>query len=376
MKIDRNIYQHIIKRLIPNKVVILMGARRVGKTFLMKELQKNLGFNTLFLNAEDTNTLSVLEDRSISNYKALLKGVELLIIDEAQVIPDIGKKLKLMIDEIEGIRILVTGSSAFDLLNRAGEPLTGRSFVLNLYPFTQKELINFENPIQTKENLDKRLIYGGYPEIIKIDDEDMQKEYLLNIVNAYLLKDILSIDGIRNSSVMMDLLKLLAHQVGSEVAYDELGRQLGISKNTVEKYLNLLEKVFVIFKVGSYSKNLRKEIRKSKKFYFYDNGILNAIISAFSPFSLRNDKGKLWENYLISERIKFNNNFMVKKNYYFWRTYDQQEIDFIEEYNQELSAFEFKWKKTIAKKPVVWEKGYPRASFQTINRENYLEFIC
>jgi hypothetical protein len=373
--IHRLLQKVITENLTSNKVCMLLGARRVGKTVLIKEIQKSFQRNVMYLNAEDIPTQQVLMERSIFNYQRLLSGVDLLIIDEAQTIKDIGKILKLIADEVENIKILVTGSSAFDLLNLTGEPLTGRMKVFYLYPFSQSELSSSENVIRIKQSLEEKLIYGVYPEVYLYNSYDEKKQYLYNLVNSYLLKDILALDGLRNTSKMFDLLKLLSFQVGKEVVYDELAKQSQLSKNTVEKYIELLSKAFVVFKLGGFSKNLRKEIRKANKWYFYDNGIRNTLISNFNPLSLRTDTGELWENYIISERMKKNSYNQQNVNYYFWRTYDQQEIDFLEEYDENLKATEIKWKSKEVKVPKAFKDAYPEAKFQVINPMNYLDWI-
>lgn len=373
--IHRLLQKVITENLTSNKVCMLLGARRVGKTVLIKEIQKSFQRNVMYLNAEDIPTQQVLMERSIFNYQRLLSGVDLLIIDEAQTIKDIGKILKLIADEVENIKILVTGSSAFDLLNLTGEPLTGRMKVFYLYPFSQSELSSSENVIRIKQSLEEKLIYGVYPEVYLYNSYDEKKQYLYNLVNSYLLKDILALDGLRNTSKMFDLLKLLSFQVGKEVVYDELAKQSQLSKNTVEKYIELLSKAFVVFKLGGFSKNLRKEIRKANKWYFYDNGIRNTLISNFNPLSLRTDTGELWENYIISERMKRNSYNQQNVNYYFWRTYDQQEIDFLEEYDGNLKATEIKWKSKEVKVPKAFKDAYPEAKFQVINPMNYLDWI-
>lgn len=373
--IKRLLEEKIISNLKPNKVNLLFGARRVGKTFLIKEIIKKVNYKHLLLNGEDFDAQSLLEPQSISNYKRLLNGIELLVIDEAQNIADIGKKLKLIVDEVKNIRIIASGSSSFDLLNKAGEPLVGRSFNYFLFPFSQSELSPYENILETRQRLENRLLYGSYPEIENFELIEDKQNYLREISNAYLLKDILSLDGIKNSSKMAQLLKLLAFQVGSEVSLDELAKSTSLSRNTVEKYLDLLTKVFVIFKIGGYSNNLRKEVSKSHKWYFYDNGIRNQLISNFNPLNLRNDLGQIWENYLISERLKINFYQKQYTKFYFWRTYDKQEIDLIEEHNNKLKAFEFKWGNKTPKAPRAFSTNYPDAEFNVINRENYLDFI-
>jgi uncharacterized protein len=354
---------------------LLYGARRVGKTVLIKEIIKNVKAKCLFLNGEDYDTKVLMEERSISNYSSLLQGYDLLVIDEAQNISEIGQKLKLIVDEIPGIKVLVSGSSSFDLFSQAGEPLVGRSITFQLFPFSQAELKQSENKLETRQNLETRLIYGSYPEPAFFNGIDEKREYLQELVNSYLLKDILSVDGVRNSGKMKDLLQLIAFQIGSEVSFEELGRQLGMNKGTVEKYLDLLSKVFVIFRLKGFSRNLRKEIRKTAKWYFVDNGIRNAVIGNFSPLAIRHDTGFLWENYLLSERIKLNSNGGFSKEHYFWRTYDGQEIDLIETSSDNINAYEFKWGESMGKVPGAFSSAYPDADYQIISRVNYLKFV-
>lgn len=373
--IKRILQDKISERIEPNKAVLLFGARRVGKTVLIRELIKEFKGQSMLLNGEDYDTIALLNERSISNYRHLLEGIDLLAIDEAQNIPEIGSKLKLIVDEVEGIKVIASGSSSFDLLNKAGEPLVGRSTQFHLTPFSQKEISQIENALETRQHLESRLIYGSYPEVVMLESFERKTDYLRDIVGAYLLKDILAIDGLKNSSKMKELLRLIAFQMGSEVSYEELGKQLGMSKNTVEKYLDLLSKVFVVYRLGAYSRNLRKEVVKAGKWYFYDNGIRNAIIGNFTPLSVRQDVGALWENYLISERMKQSYNRNRAKEFYFWRTYDNQEIDLIEESPEGLSAFEFKWGDKKTNVPTSFATAYPEASFKVINKENYQEFV-
>lgn len=358
-----------------NKALLIFGARRVGKTILIRQLMENFDGKILLLNGEDADAINLLENKSIANYRMLLKGVDLLVIDEAQQIPDIGLKIKLMLDEVDGIRIIASGSSSFDLLNKAGEPLVGRSYSYQLSPFSQAEIASHETVLQTKQNVESRLIYGSYPEVVMMDDANQQKMYLKEIVNAYLLKDILQLDGLRSSAKMKDLLTLLAYQCGSEVSLDELGKQLGLSRNTVEKQLDLLTQVFVLYRLKGFSRNLRKEVAKSSKWYFCDNGIRNALIGNFNPLATRSDQGLLWENYLISERIKKSLNEGLDKQFFFWRTYDQQEIDLIELSNEKMEAFEFKWGSKQIKAPNVFLKNYPQATFQVLSPDTYLPFL-
>jgi len=317
-----------------------------------------------------------LAERTVENYKRLLGQKKLLIIDEAQKVPDIGLILKLMVDHIEGIRIIATGSSVFDMTNKLGEPLTGRKYTFFMFPFAQMEFSKYENLVETKARLEERLIYGCYPELTYVESNRDKADYLNEIVNSYLLKDILEIDGIRNSSKMLNLLRLIAFQIGKEVSLDELGRQLGMSRNTVERYLDLLTKVFIVYKLPGFRRNLRSEITKTSRWYFYDNGILNALINNYSPISMRKDIGDLWENYVLAERLKYQHNSGMHVNNYFWRTYQQQEIDWIEEREGKLFATELKWNpRKTAKIPTAWARAYPDSNFEVIAPDNYLGWI-
>lgn len=373
--VKRSLQDKIMARMAPGKAILIFGARRVGKTVLMRQIVEACPGRTMMLNGEDYDALALLENRSVFNYRHLLEGVDLLAIDEAQNIPQIGSVLKLIVDEIPSVSVLASGSSSFDLLNKAGEPLVGRGTQFLLTPFSQREIAQTETPFETRRNLESRLIYGSYPEVVLMDNFERKVDYLRDIVGAYLLKDILAMDGLKNAAKMRDLLRLVAFQVGSEVSFEELGKQLGMSKTTVEKYLDLLEKVFVIYRLGAFSRNLRKEVSKAGKWYFYDNGVRNAIIGAFSPLAVRQDVGALWENYLIGERRKASFNEHLHKEFYFWRTYDRQEIDLVEEVSGELTALEFKWGDKNPLPPKAFQEAYPHASFRVVNRENYLSFI-
>ncbi len=373
--LDRILTKRIKGKLISNKVNLLFGARRVGKTVLIRQIVRDFEGRVMVMNGEDESSVALLGEKSISNYQGLLKEIDLLVIDEAQNIPGIGEKLKLMVDEIDQIRIIASGSSSFDLNNKAGEPLVGRSFTHLLFPFSQEELSTSENQLETRRKLDSRLIYGSYPEVEYMNNNAEKSEYLKELVNSYLLKDILTIEGIRNAGKMKELLRLIAFQTGNEVSYDELGRQLAMSKNTVEKYLDLLSKVFIIYRLGAFSRNLRKEVTKAGKWYFYDNGIRNALISNFNPISLRDDAGKLWESYLISECMKTKYFNRQSIEYYFWRTFDGQEIDLIIECDGKISAIEFKYSEKKLKAPRAFIEAYPGTSFVQVHRENYLSWL-
>ena len=380
MEFNRYLFPILLEHLVPNKVNLIFGTRRVGKTYLIHQLLAHTGFRTLVLAGEDIDTQQLLAPRSIANYRRLLEDIDLLIIDEAQEIPDIGPILKLIVDHITPLRIIVTGSSAFDLANLSGEPLTGRAFTHQLYPLAQRELSLYENRLETRQRLDDRLIYGSYPELFQLPTNSRREQYLTNLVNAYLLKDILAFEGVRNAAKIKDLLRLIAFQVGKEVSMEEIGRQLQMSKNTVGKYIDLFTKVFILVRVGGFSRNLRREVTKTTRLFFTDTGIRNALIGDFRPLSLRTDTGELWENYLIAERLKTIQAQQRLVTFYFWRTYDQQEIDWLELENGQLRAYEFKWSAnpvTLArvKAPKAFADNYPDASFEVIHRDNYLDFI-
>ena len=374
--IARSIEKEFYKVLQPNKVLILLGARRVGKTELLKSQIEKLKEPYLLLNGEDAATVSVLNNRTVENYKRLLGEVRFLVIDEAQTIPEIGKILKLMIDEIKGLKIIATGSSVFDLENELGEPLTGRDITVKLFPLSQMELSTQENLIETRGRLEERLILGSYPELQQYIGWVDKVKYIDGLVNSYLIRDILAFENLKKPDKIISLLRLIAFQIGNEISLPELGSQLGIDKNTVERYLDLLSKVFVLYKVNAFSRNPRKEISKSSRWYFYDNGIRNALIANVNTLGIRNDQGQLWENYLISERLKYQsyNNMLV--NNYFWRTYSQQEVDWVEERGGKIYGYEFKWNsKKVKGAPAAWRRMYPDAEFITIHQENYLDFI-
>lgn len=376
MYIKRIIAEKIAERMQPNRAVLIFGARRVGKTMLIKQITDGFAGKTMVMNGDDMDIQALLGNSSIANYQRLFSDVELLVIDEAQNIPDIGKKLKLIVDEIPGIKVIASGSSSFDLKNKTGEPLVGRATQFFLTPFSQAEISQTENALDTRRNIETRLIYGSYPDVVLAKSNVLREEYLRDLVDAYLLKDILSIDGLKNSSKMRDLLRLLSYQTGSEVSYDELGRQTGMSRNTVERYLDLLSKVYVIYRIGGFSRNLRKEVAKAGKWYFYDLGVRNAVINNFSPLAIRQDTGAIWENYIISERMKRNYNLRLNHELFFWKTYDRQEIDLVESASDmSLEAFEIKWGDKHPKCPVAFANAYPDATFTVLNRDNYIDYL-
>jgi len=376
MEIHRAIEGRFKKAFRPNKVVLLLGARRTGKTWFLKKMLPKLGTPYMFLNGEDQATQKMLKDRTVANYQGILGEKKVLVIDEAQKIPEIGWILKLMVDEIDGLHIIATGSSVFDLTRRMGEPLTGRKTDIHLYPLAQQEFSTVETRIETYAMLQDRLIFGGYPELLHMPGRDEKVDYLRGMVTSYLLKDILEFDGIRNANKLVDLLRMIAFQTGKEVSHDELSKHLGISKNTVERYLDLLSKVFVIYRIPGFSRNLRKEITRHARWYFVDNGIRNALINNFNPLPMRNDVGALWENYVLTERLKYQSYTGMSSENYFWRTYQQQEIDWIEEREGNLFAYECKWNPTKkVKVPSAWAETYSGAEFRVIKPDAYLDFI-
>ena len=364
----------LAERIREGKVIALFGARRTGKTFLLRQFTRNSAEPVLFLNGEDQDVQRVLANRSAAHYRALLGQCRFLVVDEAQKVSNIGLILKLMVDEIPDLKVIATGSSAFDLNRQFGEPLTGRKTTLRLFPIAEMEWAKQENKLEQEANLRERLVFGNYPELANLPSRSQKQEYLQELVNSYLLKDILELEGIRNSGKIADLLRLVAYQVGNEVSLSELARQIAMDVKTVDKYLDLLEQVFVIFRIRGFSLNLRKEVVKSPKFYFFDNGIRNAVISNLNPLELRQDTGQLWENYMLAERLKFQHYTGMLVNNFFWRTYDGQEIDWVEERNGQLFAYELKWGKKHAKVPAAWKTAYPDAVFQVIHPENFREF--
>lgn len=372
--IERILEDKLIDCLSSNKVVLLLGTRRVGKTFLLQAILKKTDKKVLSLNGEDMDVQELFQRRTAVNYRNIIGDAKLVVIDEAQAIPGIGHALKLMIDTQPQLTILTTGSSSLELVNRSGEPLTGRNIPFMLYPIAQAELK--QNLIEARQHLDERLVYGSYPEVFQLPGHTEKAAYLQQLVQSYLLKDILAYSGIRHSEKINALLRLVAFQSGSEVSYVELSNRLGINRITVENYLDLLSKVFILYKLPAYSTNQRNEISKGAKWYFYDNGIRNAIVNDFRAPDLRNDLGQLWESYILSERIKKMRYAGSLAQFYFWRTYQQQEIDLIEFENGVIRAFEIKYgASTKFKTPSAFRNAYPETEVNVISKENYMKFI-
>ena len=366
-----------LKRLIrPKRAIIIYGPRRCGKTTLLKKFLQGVKEEYLLVNGEDIFVQEYLSSQSITKLKDFIGRHKLLAIDEAQKIPNIGLNLKLIVDNIANLKVIATGSAAFDLYQKVGEPLTGRKITLRLFPLAQMELSGTEDLYETKANLETRLIFGSYPEIVLAKDKQEKILFLKELVSSYLYKDILTIDGLRHSGKLVKILQLLALQIGQEVSYSEIASQVGLNRKTVERYLDLLEKVFVVFELRGFSRNLRKEVSKSPKYYFYDMGVRNALINNFNLINLRNDVGVIWENYVIAERMKKQEYLSIQANNYFWRTYDKKEIDLIEEKNGRLSAYEIKWGRKKVSPPLDWKSTYPDSIFKVILPDNYLKFIC
>lgn len=375
MYIPQRQLENLEKLLSPNKAVIIYGPRRCGKTTLLNKFLEKTKEKYLLVSGEDITVQRYLGSQSIPKLKSFVGQNTLLAVDEAQKIKGIGLNLKLIIDHVKGVKVIATGSSSFDLAQHIGEPLTGRKYTLRLFPLAQLEIAQIEQPFETEANLDARLIYGSYPEIILSEDIKQKERYLKEIVSSYLYKDILELEGLRHSDKIVRLLQLLSFQIGQVVSYSELGSQLGMSKNTAEKYLDLLEKTFVVYKLTGFSRNLRKEISKSPRYYFYDNGIRNALINNFNLLEVRNDVGMLWENYIVIERIKKQEYLQISSNNYFWRTHDQKELDWVEERKGMLYGYEIKWRKDKSKPPRDWLETYKKAKYKILNKENYLAFI-
>ena len=359
----------------PGKVVVVYGPRRVGKTTLIKRYIQEHDPDALLVTGEDIVVREYLESQSLAKLTSFVGRRRTLIIDEAQHIRQIGLNLKLLVDHVEGLRIIATGSSSFDLASQTGEPLTGRKYTLLLLPLAQLELQERESAHQTRAHLELRLIYGSYPEVVLMDSNKDRQLYIKELIASYLFRDILQLEGIRHADKLLRLLQLVAFQIGREVSTSELGAQLSMSKNTVDRYLDLLEKAYVLYSRRGFSRNLRKEITKSRRYYFYDNGIRNGLINNFNPLAMRDDAGELWESYILVERLKYNLYNGHLADSYFWRTYDRQEIDLVEEWGGQLLATEMKWSARSHRVPGAWRKAYPASSFQVVHSENYLGFI-
>jgi len=371
--ITRTIEQRIKACLYKKKAVIIYGARQVGKTTLVKKITEEAGDSTLWLNADEADVREILTNTTSGRLKAYFGKNRIVVIDEAQRIPNIGITLKLITDELKEIQLIATGSSAFELANSVNEPLTGRKYEFYLYPVSFGEMVEHSGLLAEKRLLEHRIIFGYYPDIVTNTGNEINLLKLL--ADSYLYKDILILEGIKKPVLLEKILKALALQIGNEVSYNELGNLVGAKSETVEKYIGLLEQVYIVFKLNAFSRNVRNEIRKGKKIYFYDNGIRNAVLGNFNLLQSRTDAGALWENFVISERIKMLNNTGRHYAKWFWRTTQQQEIDYLEEYNGKLNAVEIKWEKEHARFPKTFTDAYLQSEYKVINNKNIHEFL-
>ena len=372
--IERKLSKVIKEQLFRGKAIILVGSRQVGKTTLLGELVRQSDKRILSLNCDEPEVQTMLTDTNVAKLRTIIGNNELVVIDEAQKVNNIGLTLKLIVDNIKDVQVVATGSSAFELRNQLNEPLTGRKFEYQMFPISSGEIIDTYGLLEEKRTLENRLVYGSYPDIIMHPEE--ARRYLTELTQSYLYKDVLSLDSLRKPQLLDKLLQALAFQVGSEVSTNELARTLQTDSKTIDKYLDLLEKCYVIFRLGGLSRNLRTELKRAKKIYFYDNGVRNAVIQQFSPVALRNDMGALWENFFIAERMKRNHYSGHYCNSFFWRTTLQQEIDLIEESDGAMTAFEMKWnpsKKVLFSKSFI--KAYNVKETVVISPDNYLEYL-
>lgn len=370
----RAINDSVNERLGDQKAIILLGPRQVGKSTLLQQLSPEFSQNVIWWNGDDTDIRSILKNPNAGLLKSLIGKARTLVIDEAQRIENIGLCIKIIVDQIKEVKVIATGSSSFDLANQINEPLTGRKWEFHLYPLSFSEMSNHHGLLEEQRLLNHRLVYGYYPEIVNHPGEEESR--LKQLSSSYLYKDILTWERIQKPDKMERLVQALAFQVGSEVSYHELGQMCGLDNQTTEKYIDLLEKSFIVFRLSSLSRNLRNELKKSRKFYFYDNGLRNAVINQFSQATLRPDIGALWENFLMSERIKYLAYQQINCNQFFWRTHAQQEIDYIEERNGEMQAYEFKWNSYAkARFPKTFIEAYPNTTTKIITPDNFHEFL-
>ncbi len=371
----KRIYDSLEDYMQANKALIIFGPRRVGKTTLLNNYLKNTAYKYKLDNGDNIRLQNILKSQDFKKILGYAEGYELIAIDEAQQIPNIGMALKILIDNIPNIKIIATGSSSFDLSQQIGEPLTGRKKTITLYPLAQKELLSKFNKHELKEKLKDFLIFGSYPDIVLAKNNKERIDFLEELVNSYLLKDILSLDKIKSSSILLNLLKLLSFQVGNLVSLNELANTLKIDAKTVDRYLDLLEKSFIIVRLGGFSRNLRNEINSKAKYYFLDNGVRNAVITQYSDLENRDDIGQLFENFIVSERIKKCSYDKIYGSRYFWRNYKGKEIDLLEERERKIFAYEFKWSKASSSAPKDFMESYKNSEYSVINKNNYLDFI-
>jgi len=369
------IYDDLDKLLKKGKVTVIYGPRQVGKTTLISNFLSKTKMKYKLDNGDDISVSEILSSRSLEKIGNYVSGYELVVIDEAQRIEDVGLGLKIMVDNNPDLKVLITGSSTLSLSYKVGEPLVGRAFDYKLYPVSQKEMLMEQNRSELEQRKEEFLVYGSYPAVIEAKSREEKIQILTKIANAYLFRDIIELERVSDSKILLDLLRLIAFQVGGEVSLTELGSNLGIDRKTVARYLWLLEQSFVLYNLRGYSRNLRKEITKKSKYYFYDNGIRNAIISNFNQINLRDDVGKLWENFLATERLKWQEYKPMGANNYFWRTWDGSEVDWVEEREGKLFGYEFKWANKKSRAPKLWLDTYENAEYKEVNASNYLDFL-
>lgn len=370
--IERLLQNQLKEKLHSGKAIILMGPRQVGKTTLLKNLFTNPE-DILWLNGDELDVLELFENVSALRLKQFFGNKKIVVIDEAQRIPNIGIKLKLITDTLSDIQLIATGSSSFELANHVNEPLTGRKWEYKMFPVSFAEMVQHHGLLNEKRSLYHRLVYGSYPEVVTHIGEE--KYILKQLTDSFLYKDVLMLEQIKKPEKIVKLLQALAYQIGSQISYSEIGQMIGLDSKTVEKYILVLEQSYVIFRLGSFSRNLRNELKSSKKIYFYDNGVRNALIANFEIAETRSDIGKLWENYLVSERIKKISYDKIWTNYWFWRTKEQKEIDFIEESDGKITAYEFKWNPNAkVKVPQAFIESYS-SDYKVISPKNYEEFL-
>lgn len=375
MLIDRTIRTHIEDRMFKGRIIIVYGARQVGKTTLIRDLESSYKEqNPLYLNCDEPDIRELLANKTSSELKDLIGNHELIFIDEAQRVPEIGLTLKLMADNFSHIQVIATGSSSFELSSSVVEPLTGRKYEFYLFPLSAQELSSIYSPLEIKRLIHNRVIMGMYPEVVTKPNES--NDVLKELAGSYLYKDILTYQGLRSPEALERLLQALALQIGSEVSYNELAGTVGIDKKTVDTYIQILEKAFVIFRLNPFSRNLRNELKKLRKIYFFDTGIRNAVIRNLNPIHLRQDAGHLWENFLISERTKYNLNNRINVNAYFWRSHQQQEIDYLEDNSGMLSGFEMKWGTKRQRIPKLFLSTYKGSTIEKIDKDNFMQFVC
>ena len=373
--IVRQLQKTIEERMFTGKAIIVIGARQVGKSTLFRMILEKQGGKVLELNCDDPEVRDLLTGANTASLRMLIADNRIVVIDEAQRVADIGMTLKLITDNFPDVQLLVTGSSSFELQNRLNEPLTGRKYEYHLYPISTAELMQSQGLLAVRQTLEQRLVYGSYPDILNHADD--ARELLMNLAGSYLYKDLLSLDSVRRPALLGKLLTAIALQVCSEVSYNELAQTVGTDNKTVEKYIDLLEKCYIIFRLNGFNRNLRTELKKGKKIYFYDNGIRNAILQNFAPLSMRQDTGALWENFIISERIKANQYAGRYVNSYFWRTTQQQEIDYVEESDGQFSVFEMKWnpRRANAQFPSSFLTAYDVRQKAVVTPQNWMEWV-